>query len=70
MKRLKSFYTDDSGQALVEYLLLTAVLIGVLVSLKNSIRTVTIRLWGMLGKRIASPCHDLRACEPGPEFDL
>lgn len=69
-KVMKDFLRDESGQTIVEFVLLAAVSITVVAVLKNSIRNITVRLWAALGKRIAAPCPDMGACAPGAEFNL
>lgn len=66
----RRFLHEDSGQTLVEYVLLMGVTIGILVLLKNSISSFTAKMWRLLGRRIAAPCHDLTKCIAGSEFDI
>lgn len=68
--KTRAFLADESGQTIVEFALLLAVSIGVILLLKNSIRDLTIKMWQGLGKRIAAPCHDTATCTPGEEFNL
>ena len=66
----KDFLRDDSGQAILEFIMLMAIAVGVVVVLKDSIRSATVKLWSGLAKRIASPCHDATVCIPEGNFDL
>ena len=66
----QAFLRDDSGQTIVEFVLLLAVSVSVIAVLKNSIRSLTIKLWEALAKRIAAACHDTQACGAGGEFNL
>jgi Flp pilus assembly pilin Flp len=67
---IRQFFKDDSGQTLVEFVLLLAISVSIIALLKNSIRSITTRLWEALAKRIAAACHDTQACAPGGEFNL
>ena len=61
------FFNDDSGQALVEYILLLVVTVAILGLMKSSLKNVTVRFWTALAKRVAAPCPD---CNAGSDFDL
>ena len=63
------FWADESGQTIVEFVLLLAISVSVIALLKNSVRSITVRIWESLAKRIAAPCHEA-ACAPGDEFNL
>lgn len=64
---MKAFLMDESGQAVIEFMLLMLVIIGIVGALKLSIKNLTVKLWSRFGKRIAGGCPD---CHAGVEFDL
>ena len=64
---LQRFLADESGQAIIEFMLLLLVLVGIVGSLKMALKKVTAKLWSLFAKRIAAPCP---ACDAGLEFDL
>jgi Flp pilus assembly pilin Flp len=55
-KSLKTFIEDESGQAMLEYILLVGSAIGLVAMLKTSLNEMTGKLWKMLAKRIAAGC--------------
>lgn len=67
---IKNFVRDESGQALVEYILLAVVSISVVATLKNLISDLTVKIWRVLGKRIAAPCPVIENCDPGADFNI
>ena len=69
-RAVQRFLADESGQTIVEFVLLLAISISVVALLKSSIRSITVKIWQNLAKRIAAPCHDAAACGPGDEFNL
>ncbi len=73
MKRkqiFREFIRDESGQALVEYILLAVVSISVVATLKNLITDLTVKIWRVLARRIAAPCPVVENCDPGEEFAI
>lgn len=64
---IRAFLNNQDGQAIVEYVLLLAMALGVLVGMRVSIKRVTARLWSMLAARIAAPCAD---CAAEDDFTL
>lgn len=67
MGGLRNFVNDESGQAIVEFFLLLLVIVLIVGGMKNSLRTLTAKLWQYMAKKIAAPCP---ACDAGLEFDL
>lgn len=64
---MRSFFQDESGQAIIEFMLLLLVLVGIVGTLKASLKKVTTKLWTLFAKKIAAPCP---SCDAGMEFDL
>lgn len=60
---------DDSGQAIVEFLLLTGAIVGVVLLLRQTLKEMTVKLWALLAKKIAASCANVESCPP-KEFDL
>jgi Flp pilus assembly pilin Flp len=67
MKQLRAFLMDESGQAIVEFMLLMLVIIGIVGALKEGLKRLTVKLWSFFARKIAAPCP---ACDAGEEFDL
>ena len=55
------FFCQEDGQAIVEYILLLAMAVAVVVSIKVSLKKVTGRLWSLMAKKIAAPCAECAA---------
>lgn len=64
---IRRFARDDSGQAILEFMLLMLVMISVVTFLKVSVRNLTVRLWSGFGKKIGAACA---GCDAGTDFDL
>lgn len=64
---MRSFLKDESGQAILEFFLLLLVTIGVVGFLKGSLKSLSVKFWSFLGKKIAAPCP---TCSAGQEFNL
>ena len=64
------FWQDESGQTVLEFVLMLFIAIVVVTVLKESIREFTVRLWSLLARKIAAPCPDSRACPPEEDFQL
>jgi Flp pilus assembly pilin Flp len=67
MPTFRRFLKDESGQAILEFVLLLLVTIGVITFLKNNIKSITVKFWSYLAKRIAAPCPN---CDAGDDFVL
>jgi Flp pilus assembly pilin Flp len=67
MEKLSAFYRDESGQALIEFMLLLLVMVMIVGGMKDSLKVITAKLWQFMAKKIAAPCP---ACDAGVEFDL
>lgn len=67
MKTFRAFLMDESGQAIVEFMLLMLVIVSIVGALKQSLKKLTVKLWSMWARKIAAPCP---ACDAGEEFDL
>lgn len=67
MKPLKAFFREESGQAVIEFLLLLLVTIAIVSTLKTSVKKTTAKFWSYLAKKIAAPCP---SCDAGSDFDL
>ena len=67
---IRRFVQDESGQAIVEFVLLAAMSIGVVIFLKDSLKRITVLIWVKLAKKIAAPCPIVEVCAPGEEFDI
>lgn len=66
----KLFLEDQSGQAVVEYVLLLGAVVSIGMLMREAIKEITVRMWETLAVKIAAPCADLTACTPGGGFDL
>ena len=64
---LGRFLRDESGQAIIEFMLLLLAVIVLIGTLKTSLKSLTAKLWSLLARKIAAPCP---ACDAGAEFDL
>ena len=64
---MRNFFSDESGQAVIEFFLLLFATVAIVGALKISLKAVTVKLWSAFAKRIAAPCP---ACDAGQEFDL
>lgn len=67
MIKLGRFFHDESGQAIIEFMLLLLAVIVLIGTLKTSLKMLTAKLWSALARKIAAPCP---ACDAGAEFDL
>jgi Flp pilus assembly pilin Flp len=67
MKQVEKFLRDESGQAIMEFFLLMLAVVAIVGTLKATLKTVTVKLWGFFGRKIAAPCP---ACDAGQEFDI
>ncbi len=67
MHAIEKFIADESGQAIMEFFLLMLAVVAIVGTLKTTLKTVTVKLWGFMGRKIAAPCP---ACDAGSEFDL
>lgn len=67
MHAVKRFIDDESGQAIMEFFLLMLAVVAIVGTLKTTLKTVTVKLWGFFGRKIAAPCP---ACDAGSEFDI
>lgn len=67
---IKHFLKDESGQALIEYILLAVVSLSVVATLKTLITELTVKIWRVLAKRIAAPCPVVENCDPGDDFNI
>jgi len=67
-KHLSHWFHDESGQAIIEYVLLLFAAVLIMTSIKVSLKKITTRMWSMLGKKIAAPCPT--GCDAGSDFDL
>lgn len=56
---------DESGQAIVEYILLVGAAVGLIAALKTALNEMTGKMWKKLATRIAAGCV---GC--APEEDL
>ncbi|MGZ3713549.1 MAG: hypothetical protein ACXVBE_17420 [Bdellovibrionota bacterium] len=66
MVRVRAFLMDESGQAIVEFMLLMLVIVSIVGTLKVGLKTLTVKLWFMFGRKIAAPCA---TCDAGNAFD-
>ena len=64
---MRRFLKDESGQAIIEFMLLLLVTVGIMATLKTSLKNLTVKFWTFLAKRISAPCP---GCRSDPEFDL
>lgn len=64
---MRNFIRDESGQGVLEFMLVLFATVAIVGALKISLKAVTVKLWGMFAKRIAAPCP---ACDAGQEFDI
>jgi Flp pilus assembly pilin Flp len=53
---IHDFIQDESGQAIVEYILLISAVVAIAGGLKMSLKKVTKNLWVLLVKRVAGGC--------------
>lgn len=67
MKSFRAFLMDESGQAIIEFMLLLIVIISIVGAMKQGLKSLTVKLWAMFARKIAAPCP---ACDAGAEFDL
>ena len=58
---------EESGQAIIEYVLLMLMVVGVVGAMKTSLKQITVKLWVLFAKKIAAPCGN---CNAGTAFDL
>ncbi|MCO5142426.1 MAG: hypothetical protein M9962_04980 [Oligoflexia bacterium] len=61
------FIKDESGQAVLEFLLALLAVISIVGLMKSFLKVLTAKLWSLFAKKIAAPCV---ACDAGAEFDL
>lgn len=67
MDTLRRFLRDESGQAITEFFLLLLATVLIVSTLKNSLTSLTSRLWQFFARKIAAACP---ACDAGADFDL
>lgn len=65
--QIRHFVHDESGQAILEFVLLLLVMISIVTFLKVSVKNLTVKLWAMFGRRIGAPCA---TCDAGGDFAL
>lgn len=61
------FSRDDSGQAIVEYILMVAVVVAIIGVLSVGLRGVLVKVWGKMARDIAAPCA---GCQPPPDVRI
>jgi Flp pilus assembly pilin Flp len=66
MQRIRAFLMDESGQAIVEFMLLLLVVVGIVSALKTGLKKLTVKIWFLFARRIAAPCP---GCDAGQNFD-
>ena len=64
---LTRFLKDESGQAILEFMMVLLMTIIVVGTLKTSLTQMTAKLWGFFARRIAAACP---GCDAGEDFDL
>ncbi len=62
-----SLLQDDQGQAIVEYVLMLAIVVSIIGVLGVGFRRALISLWEKMAKDISSPCP---GCAPPPEVRI
>ncbi len=67
MGTLRHFLKDESGQAIIEYVLLMLAVVSIVGFLKTGLKELTVKIWSFFAKKIAAPCA---TCDAGAEFDL
>ena len=63
----KRFIQEESGQAVLEFILLLLAVVAITGSLKMMLKQMTAKMWSFMAKKIAAPCP---SCDAGSEFDL
>ncbi|MBC7693440.1 MAG: hypothetical protein H7222_16870 [Methylotenera sp.] len=53
---MKHFLHDESGQAVVEYVLILAVVVSIVSIMASSFRKVLFKFWALLSKDITAGC--------------
>ena len=53
---MKGFFRDDSGQAVVEYVLMVMLALSVVSVIGITFRKTVIRMWEMISKDVAAAC--------------
>jgi hypothetical protein len=56
----------EEGQAIVEYILLLSMVVGVAIMINSGFRRSTLRLWNTMAKEIAAGCPT--GCPPPSSF--
>ena len=67
MRLMKKFAKDESGQAILEFILLLLAVIAVTGSLKAMLKYMTAKVWALFARKVAAPCP---TCDAGSGFDL
>jgi Flp pilus assembly pilin Flp len=65
--RTSSFYRNESGQAVVEYLLMLAVIVAIVGAVGIGFRKILVKLWEKMARDIAAPCP---GCPPPPDVRI
>ena len=60
----QSFIRDESGQAILEYVLLLLAVVSIVGTMKAGLKELTARFWLFMAKKIAAPCP---TCEPSAD---